>query len=181
MFTRNPSMLVYRGTAHTVLEWSKITGLSTSTIRSRMSRGLSDEDVLKPSASRQGSRDILIEINGVLAPISKHAKARSLSAETVFQRIGRGATPEEALAVPAREYSSHLEYNGESKTIREWAEELEVTTACIYARLRLKHRIEEILAPKGSVLRVQKRLQKQLDLETAQQDVAAKGTMRCQD
>ena len=67
-------MLVYRGTAHTVLEWSKITGLSTSTIRSRMSRGLSDEDVLKPSASRQGSRDILIEVNGVLAPISKHAK-----------------------------------------------------------------------------------------------------------
>jgi len=147
-FTRDPRVLKYRGHSRTVLEWAKITGLSSSTIRSRLAAGATDEEALQPSSPRRESRDIVVEIDGVLAPMSKHIEARGLNAETVFQRLDAGADPKEALSAPIRAYKQELTWNGETRTVAEWAEELNLTPACIYSRLRAGKSMEQVLSSK---------------------------------
>jgi len=51
--TRRNVYLTFKGERHHISEWSRITGISKSGIRSRIARGMSDEEVLSTPVKRK--------------------------------------------------------------------------------------------------------------------------------
>lgn len=95
---RKGKTLTYNGETKTVAEWSLIIGVPLHTIGSRVRAGLPIEDVLSPKRIR-GKRPELHTVDGVTLTIQQWADKIGVSADALYQRMHKGRTLAEAVAM----------------------------------------------------------------------------------
>ena len=80
-------------------------------------------------------RERLITAHGQTLPITEWAKRTGLGRVTIYKRLSRGMSPDDAVSQPLQRRRT-LTANGETLTVPEWAERLGTTQSIIRQRIR---------------------------------------------
>jgi len=150
------------GTVLTLRQFADRIGVSYQTLYNYMIvRGMTLEQTL---ARYQTSRDgkparravrklSKITFDGVTASLSQHCKRLGLNYNTVFVRVKRGCTPEQALRA-GQHMLTHVEYMGREWTYAELAEYANLPVTTFQARLNNGWSIAEACgdAPRGTMV-----------------------------
>lgn len=91
---RNTQFLTINGVKKTITQWAEESGISRSTLRSRIREGWSGDRLLTHSRKKDQS----LTINGVTKLIVDWAKETGISSLTIRKRIRRGWTDQKLLA-----------------------------------------------------------------------------------
>lgn len=100
---KSEPQVVICGESHSMKEWSKITGLSITTIRGRMKEGWKEEEILSVPQERETrvihSKSQKITYNGETHTIVEWAKILGVSNNVLTERVRRGYTDEEIICM----------------------------------------------------------------------------------
>lgn len=95
--------------------------------------------------SENSSTPRFVEHNGRQISVSELSRQSGVKITTLFHRLNSGQTPEQAISSVA-EYDKKYCYNGESLTLRQWADKLGLSYGALHARLRRGWDIEKALS-----------------------------------
>lgn len=125
-----PIYLSYNGKKMALSEWAVHLGVLEQTLKARVKRGLSPEQILRPKS--------LIEFNGEKRTLSEWESITGISKQCIWYRLRHGWKIEDALAVPVNKTEAQvLEIDGVTKTISEWARDAKVTEGTIRKRMHI--------------------------------------------
>ena len=145
---RTNRIIEYNGERHTVMEWSRLTGVGESTIRSRIDKygctagqALGFEDYSATSFR-------FLTYNGVTHTIREWSDLTGINKDTISHRLGYGYSVAQALGF--EEYKRKnppvlLTYNGETLNITQWGSKLGIKRKTISQRLKRGWSIEQSL------------------------------------
>lgn len=109
------------------------------------------------TAIEQGNnkrKNRLITYNGETKTLAEWARDKNMKVITLFNRLNRGASIEDALTKDIRKARRDITFNGKTMCIEQWAKELGVCGHTISDRLEKGWTIEETLTiPKGKARR----------------------------
>lgn len=100
---RNQRRTVYLendGAIKTIMDWSDELGLNNRTIRSRLQRGVSDEEALK--INNEDPRCCYLELDGIRMNMREWSKMLGIKYATLSNRKSKGWSDEKILATPAK-------------------------------------------------------------------------------
>lgn len=125
-----PIYLSYNGKKMALSEWAVHLGVLEQTLKARVKRGLSPEQILRPKS--------LIEFNGEKRTLTEWESITGISKQCIWYRLRHGWKIEDALAVPVNKTEAQvLEIDGVTKTISEWARDAKVTEGTIRKRMHI--------------------------------------------
>jgi hypothetical protein len=108
------SRVTFHGTTGTLQEWAAVLKLDLGTLRNRLNRGWSVERALSNPALSRGQWDArnqdrsqFVTIDGETKRVVDWIKDRGLKASTVWMRVQRGSTIEEALQPGRKKHKKH--------------------------------------------------------------------------
>lgn len=91
-------MIPANGETHSLAEWSRITGISPSTIDGRLKSGYTPEEAVSPAKKPKGRKpSIMLTANGETHSLAEWSRITGLNRSSIEERLLRGATPEEAV------------------------------------------------------------------------------------
>lgn len=99
---RNVPLYEFNGQRLSVAEWSRHTGISTSVLSARLSRGWTIKRALTTPAKKCPPR--LLEHNGEILPLTEWGRRLGTGPETIAMRIKAGWTVEQAVTKPVRRW-----------------------------------------------------------------------------
>ena len=144
---RSNRLIDYNGEVHTVMEWSRITGINEGTIRSRLDnygctigQALGYEEYI-------GSHHIL-EYKGESHNIKEWAKITGVNSGTISSRLRYGYSVAQALEFEPYDRKNppkHITYNGETHNITEWSHITGVERHMITKRLERNLPMAQVL------------------------------------
>ena len=103
-------LLTFKGKTQTVIEWADELDICVGTIRTRLGRGRTIEDALSTSILKSGppsgnpttrksiEEQLRLTLNGVDKTVKEWASSLGLRASTIYDRLKRGCSIEEALS-----------------------------------------------------------------------------------
>lgn len=137
---RTNRIITYNGESHTVMEWSRLTGIQEGTIRSRLDKygctigqalGFEEYEVQKSH---------LVEYNGEIHTISEWGRITGISPMLIGHRIAQyGFSVGEALGFVEHDYKAKpksITYQGETHNLTEWGEITGLSRRSIANRLK---------------------------------------------
>ncbi len=131
---RNNRLITAHGVTRTLAEWSEMTGVSFSTIVTRIDRnGLSAEEALKPG-KRAKKNTRWIEHAGERMSLSDWARRLGMSVTGLSDRIEQ-LGEKAALTAVKREPVHWIEYGGERLSVTVWAERLGISPCALRGRI----------------------------------------------
>lgn len=103
------------GSEKTLYDLSDEFGINPATIRGRLERGLSGEDLTKPVGT--------IEVNGKVMSFKEAEQLTGIPSSTLMGRFYRGKTKQNDLLHPSRDYNRYSEVtiNGKTYSLKEWS------------------------------------------------------------
>lgn len=137
---RNNTNITFNGETHTVGEWSELTGINASTLKSRLNRG--KWAVQKALTENAVLPHKMIMLHGETRCVADWAKLYGLDPRTLRYRIAHGQNLEQALTAPVSTNYSRAErrtytYNGySSHSLKDLCRHFGVSYDAIYTRMR---------------------------------------------
>jgi hypothetical protein len=160
--TASSRLIEHNGKIQTLAAWSDETGLKATTISCRLDRhGWPVERALtEPPNNHPGPRrtnleyqhinNHFLELNGESRTIAEWSRKTGIDIATISSRLELGWPVEKALTEPPnpgrKSSNKFLEFNGESRTIAEWARKTGINMATISYRLKSGWAIEKALS-----------------------------------
>ncbi|RWB08996.1 MAG: hypothetical protein EOQ39_03605 [Mesorhizobium sp.] len=135
------------GKSLTIAEWSRLTGIKNSTIRTRLKVGCSIADALDVTRRKA----TLHSVNGVSKPLSEWASEHGLTYHALARRLKLGMPLHHALCrgdQRGRKAVLHT-INGTSKTHAEWAAHIGISSDALHQRIHCGHTMAEAVALGG--------------------------------
>lgn len=135
--TTPPKRIVYRGESHTIREWSKITGVDSRTISSRLHDGWTEEKALTAPIEQQRQRlapPLTIVSRGEKHTVKEWSKITGVNCGTIHSRLRSGWPPEKALST--RTIKTWIVCRGKRHTVTEWERISGIPRYAIYRRLK---------------------------------------------
>ena len=168
---RTSHIVEHNGEKHNITEWSRITGVPSYVISTRLRKGWTAERALstpsrciKMPKKKKGIR--IYEYHGEAHNLHEWEKKMGVKRGTLSDRMSRGWSFEKAIETEVRkmdtlrsseerarrrseqaERALKITYNGETKTISEWAEISGIPYNVLYGRYRMKWSPEEMFIP----------------------------------
>lgn len=135
---RSNRIIEYKGQSHTVMGWSRITGIQESAIRSRIDKYGCTVGQALGYEEYDGSPDHILEYNGESHNITEWSLITGINKGTISSRLRYGYTIGQALGF--EEYQrqkppKYVTYNGETHNITEWERITGVNRKVISSRL----------------------------------------------
>lgn len=135
---RSNRVIEYRGEKHTVMEWSRKTGVKESVIRSRIDKYGCTIGQALGYEEYDGSPDHIIEYNGERHNITEWAYITGINKGTISSRLRYGYSVGQALGF--EEYKrkappKYITYNGETHSLTGWERITGVNRKVISSRL----------------------------------------------
>lgn len=133
---RDNKRLTIDGVTKCVVEWSEVSGVSSTAINYRLGCGLSHSDAVFKDPDRRAK----LTIDGVTKAILEWEKESAVGLATIVSRIKHGWLPFDAVFKPNGR-GEHLkrrkllEIDGNDKTLKEWSEISGIGSRTIYSRL----------------------------------------------
>ncbi len=103
----------------------------------------------KKEQARNRRTSKIVEINGQLKTVAEWCEIYNIKTQSVYSRIMRGASYAEAITKSLLRHPKpkvYLKFNGETKSISEWAREKKVTMNLIQKRIQSGWDAEKILS-----------------------------------
>lgn len=121
---RTNRVIEYKGEKHTVMQWSRITSINESVIRSRLDKyGCSIGEALG-FEGYDGSPDHIIEYNGERHNIREWSEITGVIEGTISSRLRYGYSDAQALGFEPYERKNppkFITFNGETHNLTEWS------------------------------------------------------------
>lgn len=118
---RTTNLHTYNGKTQSEMKWAEEYGISYGALKTRLEYGWDFEKALTTPVVHN---EILIEHDGQTHPLKRWARIYNMCPSTLKGRIDRGWAFEDAIKTPPKEApfkTLKFEYNGESRTVAEWA------------------------------------------------------------
>lgn len=132
----NPNHKVYvvNGIVGSKIQLAKAFGLEYNTVKYRMRIGMSLEEALTHKGRIQHSNVTVLTVKGVTGTVRELANHFNISTATVYDRLVRGWSAEDAFLKPANPtiYTAY----GVSGTLRELCEKFNVSYNAVYYRIK---------------------------------------------
>lgn len=154
----NPERLVKKitastGEARTINEWAEITGIKAMTIRGRLYAGRTPDEALgmvsvprSDNSNEADRRSKKIDWQGKKWTRTELAAAYGHSRETLYMRLKKGWSLEEALLTPTGDSGERLTAsNGQSMTVTAWAKLTGKTVSTLWYRQREGWTVDQIV------------------------------------
>ena len=146
---RSNRVIEYNGVKHTVMQWSRITGINEGVIRSRLDKyGCSVGEALG-FENYDGSPDHILEYNGECHNIREWSRITGVNEGTISTRLNAyGYSIGQALGFEKYERKSppvYITYNGETHNLTEWSRICGVDRHMIKKRLSYGYSIAQAL------------------------------------
>lgn len=116
---RNNNLIEFEGEKLCLLDWAARLGVSRGGIYTRINQGASPQEAIsyyKENIKRTGApmigSGVVVEFEGQLRGIPEIADMLGTSKQTIYARIKRGQTPEEAVAAVAAKIARSAELHG---------------------------------------------------------------------
>lgn len=146
--TRMTRKVTYQGNTKCLRDWAKKTGISEKTLANRLNAGWSIEDTLFTKPRRN-----LVTYQGITKPLCEWAKDYSIPRSVLSERLRKSHwSIEKALTTPVESYRAQdtrfsipITYQGITKPLFAWAEELGFGNWVLLYRLEKDWTPEEIL------------------------------------
>ena len=137
---RTNNLIEYNGEVHCLCEWAEKFNLVDDTIRNKMKRGIPLDEIF--SAPKKPRSIVMITFRGETHNIAEWSRITGISYAALRMRLQHPErfTIERALTEPMQDQSGvKLEYNGETKTIKEWAKQYGLPETTLYQRVFKLH------------------------------------------
>lgn len=127
--------LTYKSETHCISEWSKISGVSATTIRRRYHKGWPPEKCLQPIQQCKSHPKLKLTYNGETHYLSEWAEKTGIRYQTIRTRYNKGLTAKECLKQPLKRHPlPKIVYAGCSLTFQQWAKKLGIDVTIIRSR-----------------------------------------------
>lgn len=136
-------LLTVDGTTRTLKEWSKITGIVTGVMQTRIKNGAQPHRVIEKGIVK--AKAATYTAFGLTLTITEWSRRTSLTRKCITKRLRRGLTIEEAID-PEHYEEDTINYQGKNLTVVEWARLIGVDPATIHARIKRGLLIEKALS-----------------------------------
>ena len=133
--------ITHKNVTKTVSEWEKETGINQITIRSRLARNMSVEEILaKPKIPKYSKTpwNYKITRNGVTKTAAEWSEELGIKIDTMVKRLRANYSDERLLSPPKRTNEITITLNGETKTIEKWTEETGLNRKAVIAKAARK-------------------------------------------
>jgi len=158
--------LTFKGITQTVEQWASDLGVTSGTIRKRISSGLSVQDALSTAGrlpspktvrknqtlQRHRSNRSMLSCNGRTQSVAEWSKETGISDALIRRRLKLGWTVKRTLETPASPRRM-LTWGGRTQSVGQWARELDITVQLIAHRLRRGWTASEIFETPAGVPR----------------------------
>jgi hypothetical protein len=139
----NTVLLTYNNLSLTINEWSEKMNLNPNTIRSRMDKEWTVEEVLTTPIK---CMPIFLDYNGEKKTLSEWSDYTGIDRSILKNRYDRGWSTEKILTTePIKDRNIKLEYNGVIRTIEEWSKILGIKKKTLWARYNRGWSVERVL------------------------------------
>ena len=139
----NTVLLTYNNLSLTINEWSEKMNLNPNTIRSRMDKGWTVEEILTNPIKCE---PIVLVYNGEKKTVSEWSDYTGIDKSILKNRYSRGWSTEKILTTePIKDRNIKLEYNGVIRTIEDWSKILGIKKKTLWARYNRGWSIERVL------------------------------------
>lgn len=135
---RSNRIIEYKGESHTIMEWSRITGIQESVIRSRIDKYGCTVGQALGYEEYDGSPDHILEYNGESHNITEWSLVTGINKGTISSRLRYGYTIGQALGFEEYQRQTppkYVTYNGETHNLTEWERITGVNHKVISSRL----------------------------------------------
>lgn len=149
----HPTELTFKGKTMSVADWARKLGLRDGTVRMRLYRGASVEDILNPTVmASQIRKPLNVTFKGETHNLREWSGITGISFQCLSQRMHSGWKLEDVFLKPvAKVVAKKYLFRGQRKTILEWAKEFGLDESVVRSRLMQGWPIKRALTtPKGA-------------------------------
>lgn len=148
------TLLTLYGETKYLVDWSKELNIKVPTLRYRINKGFSEDEIVngKRSNSKSIKPKITLKHNGKEQSLSKWAKELDVNEGTLYGRYYRGWSNEEILygkGLSVEDKKIYLEYDNKKLSLKEWGKIVDLHPDTLRNRMKKGYSIEEILYGKG--------------------------------
>lgn len=148
--TRQTRMVVHDGKEVCLKDFCEENGYEFNLIYRKVLRGMTLEEAL---VSKKYSHHHRIEINGVTGTLTYWSKIYGFCISVASSNLKKGRTIESIIEGSYKKrkdlangsHSVYLDFNGQSKLIKDWSKELNIPTQIIYSRYKSGFSVEDCL------------------------------------
>jgi hypothetical protein len=133
---------------YSVKEWSSILNIPVATIRTRINRGNSVEEILSTSKRKTGITGDFRLLNGEEKTLSEWCEIYNIDRESVSKRLHKGWGLEVALTKPINtDFNVFITHEGRTQTLAAWGLELGIPKTTLWGRHKRGLSVVQVLAP----------------------------------
>lgn len=127
-------LLEFQGRVQSLSQWAREVGLDRHAIEARLSNGWTVERALTEPSGALHPSSLMLEHDGQTLPLQEWANQLGFKGSTIHNRLRAGWTVDKALTTPT-DRVSYVRWNGESRTIPDWARVTGIPKSVLYARI----------------------------------------------